>query len=199
MEQQQPCDGVPPPLRAAAATLLRFYHADAASAAPAPALCREVRAVLDPATRPAVDTYGALLHQPQGDAGDAWGDPQPPFLTALPAWALAGGGAHDVQDLLPGRKLCSFLVDRNRCMLLGGPPPSDTVAGVPGGPLNVQTLMFMAAAAAKQVGLLAAIRCGALPVESAPQLIQPPQASENFAQPSPITCSTRWRACTRCR
>ncbi len=134
---------VPPPLLPAVTALLRFYHADAADAGPAPQLSREVQLLLDPASRAAVAAHLTDLHQRAAAK-------QGPFIAALPPEALGEGVT---PDMLPGGRTCRLLATADGSLVAGlAAAPAADVPGLPAGPLNLQTLAFGLAVAERQVG-----------------------------------------------
>ncbi|KAI7843540.1 hypothetical protein COHA_002782 [Chlorella ohadii] len=135
-------EAVPPPLLPAVTALLRFYHADAADAGPAPQLSREVQVLLDPASRAAVAAYLTDLHQRAAAK-------QGPFIAALPPEALGEGVT---PDMLPGGRTCRLLATADGSLVAGlAAAPAADVPGLPAGPLNLQTLAFGLAVAERQV------------------------------------------------
>lgn len=135
-------EAVPAPLLPAATTLLRFYHADAADAGPAPQLSREVQMLLNPASRAAVAAHLTDLHERAATK-------QGPFIAALPPEALGEGVT---PDMLPGGRTCRLLANADGSLVAGlASAPAAEVPGLPGGPLNLQTLAFGLAVAERQV------------------------------------------------
>lgn len=140
-------ESVPAPLLPAATMLLRFYHADAGDAGPAPQLSREVQVLLNPASRAAVAAHLTDLHQRAATK-------QGPFLAALPPEALGEGVT---PDMLPGGRTCRLLANADGSLVAGlAAAPAAEVPGLPGGPLNLQTLAFGLAVAERQVGAVKA-------------------------------------------
>lgn len=134
---------VPTPLLPAATTLLRFYHADAANAGPAPQLSREVALLLDPAARTAIAAHLTDLHERAATKAG-------PFIAALPPGALGEGVT---PEMLPGGRTCRLLANADGSLVAGmAAAPAGEVPGLPGkGPLNLQTLAFGLAVVEKQV------------------------------------------------
>lgn len=135
-------EAVPPPLLPAVTRLLRFYHADAADAGPAAQLSREMRVLLHPPSRAAVAAFLTDLHQRAATK-------QGPFIAALPPEALGEGVT---PDMLPGGRTCRLLASADGSLVAGlAPAPAAEVPGLPGGPLNLQTLAFGLAVVERQV------------------------------------------------
>jgi hypothetical protein len=136
---------VPALLLPAVTTLLRFYHADAADAGPAPQLSREVQVLLSPASRAAVAAHLTDLHQRASAK-------QGPFVAALPPEALGEGVT---PGTLPGGRTCRLLAKADGSLVAGlAAAPAAEVPGLPGGPLNLQTLALGLAVAERQVPVL---------------------------------------------
>ncbi|KAL4458541.1 hypothetical protein ABPG75_013406 [Micractinium tetrahymenae] len=139
--ERSPGGALPPDLVPAATTLLRFCHADAPDAAPAAQLCPEVRALLDPSARSAAAAFFAGPLQRGGSTAG-------PTIAALPLEAYGEGVE---LGMLPGGRTCRLLADQRGELAVSGAAPWQEVAGLPGGPLNLQTLLFCLAAAERQV------------------------------------------------